>query len=103
VINGRGNYAVEAETSNSMRMDIVVFFGGNEYVIELKIWHGKKRNEDALEQVVKYLKPRHLTEGYLLSFADTRKAPAAGGEIEHDGCIIYEEVVAYRDRETEEY
>jgi hypothetical protein len=110
VINGSGNYAVEPETRNAMRMDVAVFYGGREYVIELKIfwdvatkWEQlpyEKKNEDAVEQLVGYLKSRSLTEGYLLSFVPNKKgmkeSKAESHEIEQDGCRIYEQLVAYR-------
>lgn len=38
IINGTGFYYVEPETRNSTRMDIVVAYGGEEHVIELKLW-----------------------------------------------------------------
>lgn len=43
VINGAGHYVVEPETRDSTRMDIVVFYGKREYILELKVWHGPKR------------------------------------------------------------
>jgi hypothetical protein len=100
VINGSGNYAVEPETRNAMRMDVAVFYGGREYIIELKIWHGEKKNEDAVEQLVGYLKSRSLTEGYLLSFVPNKKGMVEGKaeshEVEQGGCRIYEQLVACR-------
>ncbi|MDR0908397.1 MAG: AAA-like domain-containing protein [Spirochaetaceae bacterium] len=96
IINGTGNYAVESETSNYMRMDVTVFYLGKEYVLELKIWHGEKKNDNAVDQIIKYLKARSLTTGYLLSFAAGKQSPKESQIIEKDGFTIYEEIVAYR-------
>jgi hypothetical protein len=42
IINGTGHYYVEPETRNNTRMDIVVAYGEEEYIIELKIWRGEE-------------------------------------------------------------
>jgi hypothetical protein len=99
IINGTGHYAVEPETRGSRRMDVVVFFGSEEHIIELKIWHGKQAAAEGYDQLVSYLKSRGRTRGYLVSFADNRKSPQEGRTFRHDGCEITEAMVAYRDKE----
>ncbi|MDR0910004.1 MAG: ATP-binding protein [Spirochaetaceae bacterium] len=99
IINGQGNYAIEPETRNFQRMDIVIFFQGKEYVLELKIWHGEKHNDNAIGQLIEYLKTRDTKEGYLLSFASNKSSPKESQVIEQDGYTIYEEVVAYNEDE----
>ncbi|MDO4337367.1 MAG: AAA-like domain-containing protein [Eubacteriales bacterium] len=42
IINGTGNYYIEARTRNNERTDIIVDYLGTQYGIELKIWHGNK-------------------------------------------------------------
>ena len=37
IINGIGNYSIEPETRNSERMDLVVYYRGEQFVCELKI------------------------------------------------------------------
>ena len=34
-----GLYYVEPQTHENSRMDLVMMYGGEEFVIELKIWH----------------------------------------------------------------
>jgi hypothetical protein len=100
IINGTGHYAVEPETRGSRRMDVVVFYGGEEHIIELKIWHGEQAAAEGYDQLVSYLKSRGQTRGYLVSFADNRKSPREGRTFfPHEGCEITEVVVAYRDKE----
>jgi hypothetical protein len=99
IINGVGNYVVEPETRGNRRMDVVVFYGGEEHIVELKIWHGEQAATEAYDQLMGYLMARGQKEGYLLSFCDNQKAPREGKTLLHNGCKITEVIVAYRDRE----
>lgn len=45
IINGTGNYYVEAQTRDAGRTDIIVDYHGRQYIIELKIWHGNEYNK----------------------------------------------------------
>jgi hypothetical protein len=69
IINGFGHYVVEPQTRDDRRMDIVVFYGMMEYIIELKIWHGEKKHEEGIGQIADYLNTRHQNEGWLLTFS----------------------------------
>lgn len=68
IINGVGNYYIETHTRDHRRMDIVIDYLGKRYIIELKIWHGKKYNEDGEQQLSDYLDFYGLKTGYLLTF-----------------------------------
>ena len=68
IINGTGTYYIEAQTRNERRMDVVVNYAGEEFIIELKIWHGEKYNADGEQQLSDYLDYKHHTKGYLLTF-----------------------------------
>lgn len=72
LINGKGFYHIESRTSTQRRMDVVAGFGKEQYIVELKLWHGEKKQEDAYEQLYGYLEAVHAAEGYLLTF-DFRK------------------------------
>jgi hypothetical protein len=69
IINGTGFYYVEPQTRNTTRMDIVVTYGGEEHIIELKIWHGDKLHQQAYEQLLGYLDSRNQSIGYLVTFS----------------------------------
>jgi hypothetical protein len=99
IINGTGHYAVEPETRGSRRMDVVVFFGSEEHIIELKIWRGSQAAAEGYDQLVSYLKSRGRTRGYLVSFTDNRKSPRERRTFLHEGCEVTEAVIAYRDKE----
>ncbi len=75
ILNGRGFYHVEAETRNRIRMDLIVDFGTEQFIVELKIWHGEQKHEKAHEQLIKYLDSKNKNEGYLITF-DFRKRRA---------------------------
>lgn len=69
IINGTGSYFVESATRSNTRMDIVIAYGGEEHIIELKIWHGECKHNDAYNQLLGYMKNRSQKKGYLLSFS----------------------------------
>ncbi len=68
IINGTGNFYVEAQTRDERRMDLVVDYNGERYVVEMKIWHGESYNERGEAQLAEYLDYDNLERGFLLSF-----------------------------------
>jgi hypothetical protein len=69
IINGIGFYYVEPETRLDNRMDLVVTYGGEQHIVELKIWHGENYEQEALEQLAGYLESKREKKGYLISFS----------------------------------
>lgn len=104
IINGTGNYYIEAQTRDQSRTDVIVDYLGKQYVIELKIWRGNEYNKRGEKQLAEYLEYYHLENGYLLSFnfnknkktglkeveADKQISEELKQEIEKDGVVIYE-------------
>ena len=68
IINGSGNYYIEARTRNLKRTDIIIDYKGTQNIIELKIWHGEEYNRRGEEQLLEYMDYYHLKKGYMLSF-----------------------------------
>lgn len=68
LINGIGNYYIEARTRSLGRTDLIIDYKGNQYVIEMKIWHGDEYNKRGEKQLIGYLEDYKLKKGYLLSF-----------------------------------
>lgn len=68
IINGTGNYYIEAQTRDARRTDVIVDYLGKQYIIELKIWHGEEYNRRGEEQLEDYLDAYHLKKGYMISF-----------------------------------
>jgi hypothetical protein len=67
IINGTGFYYVEPQTRDNRRMDLVVTYGQQEFIIELKIWRGDKYEESGRDQLSAYLATRNMNEGYLVT------------------------------------
>ena len=44
-------------------MDIVIFYGKKEYIIELKIWHGELKHGEGIEQLAEYMDIRKQNKG----------------------------------------
>lgn len=68
IINGVGNYYIEAQTRNMERTDVIVDYLGEQFIIEMKIWHGNSYHTRGEAQLAEYLEHYHLKKGYMLSF-----------------------------------
>lgn len=53
---------------NMERTDVIVDYQGEQFIIELKIWHGNAYQERGEQQLIEYLNHYHLKKGYLLSY-----------------------------------
>ena len=73
IINGTGNYYIEAQTRDKKRTDVIVDYQGEQFIIEMKIWHGKEYHERGMEQLAEYLDIYQKQTGYLLSFNFNKK------------------------------
>lgn len=93
IINGTGNFYVEAQTRNERRMDVVVDYNGERFVIEMKIWHGDSYNERGENQLAEYLDYYGLEKGYLLSFCFNKNKLPGVKEIDVGGKTVVEVVV----------
>lgn len=97
IINGVGNYYVEARTRNQRRMDVVIDYLGKQYIIELKVWRGEAYEKEGQEQLTDYLISMEQEKGWLLTFCFNGKQEelvAAGfQEIEKKGKKIVSLVV----------
>ena len=93
IINGTGNYYIEAQTRDQTRTDVIVDYSGRQYVIELKIWRGDEYNKRGEKQLAEYLEYYHLKKGYLLSFNFNKNKNTGLKEITVDNKKIVEVVV----------
>lgn len=93
IINGVGNYYIEAQTRDQRRTDVIVDYLGKQYIIELKIWHGEEYNTQGEKQLSEYLDYYHIDKGYLLSFNFNKNKQSGMHTIELDGRTIVEGVV----------
>jgi hypothetical protein len=91
LINGQGFYHIESQFTDSRRMDIVVDFGRDQFIIELKLWRGEQYEQKAYNQLIGYMEIKKAMTGYLLTFdfrKDTTKNHKAEW-IEIDGKHIF--------------
>lgn len=93
IINGVGNFYVEARTRNMRRTDVVIDYRGQQIVCELKIWHGQEYNTRGEEQLMDYLDSYHLTTGYMLSFNFNKKKKVGVQRIQLGEKLLIEAVV----------
>ena len=93
IINGVGNYYVEAQTRNQERTDLIIDYLGVQYIIEMKVWRGNTYNERGESQLVSYLDHYHLKKGYMLSFNFNKKKEVGIKEVRLGDKTLIEAVV----------
>jgi hypothetical protein len=82
LINGIGFYHFdklnashfEPQTRDHGRIDLVVDYLKQQFILEMKLWYGNSRHEEAYDQLAGYLTSKGKDHGYLLTF-DFRKKP----------------------------
>ena len=72
---------------------MVVDYLGEQFVVELKIWHGNEYNERGEQQLAEYLDYFHLKKGYMLSFNFNKKKETGVKTIVLGDRVIVEAVV----------
>jgi len=76
-------------------MDVVVDFGRQQFIIELKVWRGKQYQAEAYDQLCAYLESKRTDKGYLITFDFRKKANKARKAewIEVNGKSIFDVMV----------
>ena len=93
LINGTGFIYPEPETTHQGKMDLVVVYGGEEFIIELKVWRGEGFRQEGVGQLAGYLNNRKSDTGYMLTF-DFRDSKKPKMEwLEYGGKRIFDVVV----------
>lgn len=95
LINGQGFYHIESQFTDLRRMDIVVDYGNEQFIVELKIWNGEKYKQEAYEQLLGYMESKKAGMGYLLTFDFRKEAnkERKADWIELEGNRIFEVIV----------
>ena len=93
IINGNGHSYIEAETRNHERMDLVIDYHGEQFVIEMKVWRGNAYHERGEKQLCAYLDYFHLNKGYMLSFNFNKKKKIGVKDIVLGDKLLVEAVV----------
>ena len=93
IINGRGNYYIEAQTRDARRTDVIVDYAGEQFIVEMKIWHGNEYNERGEQQLTEYLDYYHQKKGYMLSFNFNKQKETGVRTVTVGDKVIVEAVV----------
>ena len=54
---------LKRETREQKRTDVIVDYRGEQYIIEMKIWHGQEYNTRGEKQLAEYLDAYHVNQG----------------------------------------
>ncbi len=93
IINGTGTYSIEEQTRDQLRMDVVIHYLGQRYIVELKIWHGNRYNEDGEKQILAYLDRFGLNTGYMVSFNFNQNKEPGVQRLHIGDKVLFEAVV----------
>ena len=93
IINGTGNYYIEAQTRDQTRTDVIVDYLGQQYIIELKIWRGPRYNAEGEKQILEYLDYWNLNVGYMLSFNFNQNKDPGVKRVEIGNKVLFEGTV----------
>ncbi|MGM9978923.1 MAG: AAA family ATPase [Clostridium sp.] len=90
IINGIGFAFKEVQISEEKRLDVVITYNNNKYIIELKVWRGEEYHEKGLKQLVDYLNINNQNKGYLLVFNFNKNKEYKKEELIVEGKEIFE-------------
>lgn len=93
ILNGKGFSFVEPQTRQNKRMDIVITYGNEKFIVELKIWNGEVYRVKGIEQLTQYMKEQGVNEGYLLTFNFNKGKKYTSGWISVKSKKIFEVTV----------
>ncbi|MGM0502904.1 MAG: GxxExxY protein, partial [Bacillota bacterium] len=89
IINGRGFDFKEVQISEEKRLDIVITYLDEKYIVELKIWRGEKYHQKGLKQLADYLDSQNVEQGYLVNFNFNQNKEYKQERIEQDNKEIF--------------
>ena len=84
---------MESQTRDERRTDVIVDYLGEQFIVELKIWHGNEYHERGEKQLLDYLEFYHKEKGYMLSFNFNKNKKTGVREINMGSRTIVEAVV----------
>jgi hypothetical protein len=72
IINGIGFCFKEVETGEEKRLDIVILFRDEKFIVELKLWRGNEHHQQGISQLKDYMHRESAGKGYMLIMDKTR-------------------------------
>ncbi|MFH0735448.1 MAG: AAA family ATPase [bacterium] len=88
IINGVGFMFKEVQTSEEKRLDVVIIFKNEKFVLELKLWRGIQYHNLGLQQLKNYMFRENCSNGYLL-IMDKTKHKSFESEVIDDIFIVW--------------
>ncbi|MEG2016975.1 MAG: AAA family ATPase [Clostridium sp.] len=89
IINGVGFDFKEVQISEEKRLDIVITYLKEKYIVELKVWRGKEYHQKGLKQLSDYLDIKGLNTGYLVIYNFNKNKEYKYESIEVNGKQIF--------------
>lgn len=74
IINGIGNYYIESRTRSMGRTDVIIDYLGQQYILEMKIYHGNEYNLRGEKQLIGYLNDYHLQKVICLVLTSIKRS-----------------------------
>lgn len=93
ILNGKGFSFVEVQTRGNQRMDVVITYGSEKFIVELKLWNGLRYEEKGIEQLAGYLDAQTLNEGYMILFNFNKNKEYSNHWVDVNGNRIFEVIV----------
>jgi hypothetical protein len=88
IINGKGFCFKEVHIGEEKRLDLVIVFNNEKFIIELKIWRGQQYHQDGIQQLKKYMELEAVNKGYMLIMNNNKKKKYSH-EIEDGIMMVY--------------
>jgi hypothetical protein len=82
-------------------MDLVINYLKQQFILEVKLWYGESRHEDAYKQLANYLQSKNMDCGYLPTFDFRKQGDDSYAEnqwITYDGKRIFNVVLRFARR-----
>jgi len=88
IINGTGYSFQEVEISEERRLDVVISFLDERFVVELKLWNGPQYHEQGKQRLKQYMQAMSIDKGYML-ILDKTKTKTFTNEVEDGILMVY--------------
>lgn len=88
-----GGYISLESVNSAGEMDVVVFYRGERFIIETKIWYSLKRFKQGQQQLAAYLKASGQTKGYMVVFCQEEAAVPLEATVDGTDQLAYPVVI----------
>lgn len=78
---------------DARRTDVIVDYAGEQFIVEMKIWHGNEYHERGKQQLAEYLDYYRQEKGYMLSFNFNKKKEIGMKTVRVGDKVVVEAVV----------